>query len=184
MLFGVWNVNSDGRKGECKARPVNGVQCSLYEGSWRGLTRLNHPAILRLQGVDGKIANVLLIKLGVESATLKGLEGEFVVNTNQLIASWTGKADVLWRSSLDHRFGTILPGETSPVISWVRIQLSVPPGARGVDYFDHELKDKLIEFQRTSDLKQSGTVDDWTMVALENAGDDEGVPRLKALGVQ
>ena len=77
----------------------------------------------------------------------------------------------------------IYPGQSSPNVEWLRQQLAAVDGVsqetKQPQFFDADLKTRVINFQQAHHLTPDGKVGAQTIFYLDNATGAKGSPHLK-----
>jgi general secretion pathway protein A len=92
---------------------------------------------------------------------------------------WFGSFTLLWKPPPGYR-GVLLPGRRSPVVGWIRRQLtaSTTSASGGEEnFYDGALVEDVRAFQRSRALEPDGIVGPLTLIHLNTAA-GEAVPLL------
>ena len=179
QLFTLWS-DRPGPEGPCRGRSENGLRCQNYRGSWERLIRLNVPSMLEFPDKDGSSRFLVLEKLNDNVATVRTQEGPQNVSLESIKALWSGRAVIAYRLDLMDR-KTLRPGGVSPLVPWIRKQLSIEaiPSRLDANRYDEELRTKVRSFQSAMGLRSDGLVGALTLIGLQGNGPDPDIPRLR-----
>ncbi|HEX7012269.1 MAG TPA: AAA family ATPase [Steroidobacteraceae bacterium] len=183
-LFALWGAELDARGGPpCEQALDQGLECFHQRGSWAQLRTLNRPAILTLIGEDGREHQLVVSKLGPETATIRLQDAEHEVSVASISRSWFGDYVVLWRPQAGAP-RTLSAGMQGTGVLWLRQALDAVQGpeqsvAAG-DYFDEELARRVEEFQRRHHLHVDGIAGRQTQIVLDMLTNAAGAPLLVA----
>jgi murein L,D-transpeptidase YcbB/YkuD len=72
----------------------------------------------------------------------------------------------------------VKPGETAPIVSWVRRQLGATAAPGPDNVYDDALKPRVVEFQKSRGLRADGLLGMQTLLNLQTARQDPAVPLL------
>jgi len=146
------------------------------------LEALNHPALLRVAGSDGRPRSVLLRHLDGETATLLGVGDATVarVPAAQLEALWAGEAWVVWRDFVSLP-AVIREGHGGASVYWLQSTLAELGfyGASPTGRYDPPTRRAVRAFQSSRGLASDGRVGPRTKMALYDALGDFAIPRLR-----
>ena len=98
---------------------------------------------------------------------------------------WDGPFILLWKAPALNSV-PIRPGTRGKDVEWVREQFAVldgvPGGGRDRQFFDKDLRARVIAFQRSRSLMADGIIGKETLTYLSAAQRDPKVPRLLQAG--
>jgi general secretion pathway protein A len=161
----------------CTVAASHGLRCQQVQGSWLQFINLNLPAMLEFVLPGGERRYAAATRAGHGEIELANLGEAAHFKISDILPSWSGAAVLLWKpSGGDPQI--LMPGAVSPAISWVRKQLgeTVPAGEGGL--YDNALKTRIMDFQRSRGLKPDGIIGTLTLLSLQTAGQEAGIPRL------
>jgi general secretion pathway protein A len=164
-LAAAWGLTAPAADEPCRAARTLGLACHEGRLDLALLRRLDRPLLLALDGGGW----LLLLALGVDSATVQGAGGEQRVSLALLQGRWDGTATTWWRP----------PAGDTP--AWVLAQLLAlqgpdSPAARVSP--DETLRRRVFAFQVGQGLPLDGLAGPLTLMQLNRAsGVDE--PRLR-----
>ena len=179
LLFAIWS-DHPGPEGPCRGVGERGLKCQNYRGSWDRLVRLNVPSVLEVSD-ETKSARFLVIeKLNGSQATIRTPEGPREVSVDSIREVWSGRAVIAYRLDLMDR-KTLRPGGVSPLVPWIRKQLSLEavPFRSDANRYDEDLRARVRMFQSAMGLRSDGLVGALTLIGLQGNGPDPEVPRLR-----
>jgi general secretion pathway protein A len=165
---------------DCNAVAKAGLNCLMDRTRWQELVALNRPAILEFSVAGGGKRYVLL-------TGIKGGQPEFALEQNQtfpladVLSLWEGYYLLVWRPP-NAGMKTILPGQSSNYVLWLRQQLanidSTHQDGNWSLYYDNALKKRVIAFQQSHHLIADGKVNAQTIIHLDNLNGAPGAPQL------
>lgn len=184
-LLNLWGAQFDRTAGPaCEQARVQGLSCSYQRGTWTTLKQLDRPVMMTLTGTDGENHIAALIGLDEESARLSMNAGPVTIPIEDLSDFWFGQFILVWRpaNGSDQPIG---PGMQHPNVRWLRESLAAlnegyQPADIDSEYFDDELKEQLIAFQRRHRLEADGVAGQKTQVIINSLMALDGTPRLSA----
>jgi general secretion pathway protein A len=179
-LWGAEFVPTGGNA--CDQVQVQGLSCYYQKGTWPTLKQLDRPVIMTLTGTDGENHLVALTGLNDEVASLS-FRGETIdVPVATLSDYWFGQFIMIWRpaTGIDQ---SVVPGMRHDNVRWLRQSLAaLNEDYQPVDidsvFFDEELKEQVIEFQRQHRLEADGLAGQKTQVIINSLLAADGTPRL------
>jgi general secretion pathway protein A len=145
------------------------------------LRQLDLPALLVLEGRDGKPRLALLRRLGRDHLDLEGVvQGQSVrIADEDLTRHWSGEALVPWRdyAGLPAKLG---PGDAGPPVAWVQDALARLAYYSGPadGHFDARTREAVSAFQRGAGVEADGRVGALTKLALYRSLPDYALPQL------
>lgn len=185
-LFRCWNEAYGARGGmdACERASARGLRCMKGEGSWMMIKRFNRPAVLELIDELGDRRYVTVTGMGKGNITLDSADGEYTLPRTEIDRYWFGNFVFLWRPpGLTRRL--LKKGNSGSDVNWLRKQLARvqgPPTGGGPEssgaVFDEALKKQVMDFQRAHGLKADGMVGERTLIQLNAALREPGVPLL------
>lgn len=182
-LLGRWQLAYEPDAGPaCEQAAMRGLLCLLQRGTWGELAALNRPAILVLTDRNGRDHQVVLDRLRNDSAELLAGETRLAVPLGELLTLWYGEYLLLWRPEAGN--GRVLSrNATGSDVLWLRRTLGewrgTPILPADSSTYDAGLEAAVREFQRSSRLAVDGIAGAMTMIALNNALELPGRPRLR-----
>jgi len=190
-LFRLWGRESNPLSGLnlCADAAAQGLRCYRTQGPWTKLVSLNHPALISLGRTDGLKKYAVVTALDGPTATLEANGRRIVADAQAVQDLWSGDFLVLWRSSLRR---DLRPGMSGRDVAWLRARLGEilkTPAAKGGGpgskknekdgFFGHELRKRVIAFQKSRGLKADGIVGIMTRIQLSAAVGSPNAPTLR-----
>jgi general secretion pathway protein A len=186
-LYARWHLEFDGSKHAlgCARGKSEGLECVFRTGSWAKLRRFDLPAILELAVPSGDRRYATVIALDERTATLDFGSRRYTFPLSEVDQYWEGPFIVLWKAPAGSS-AQIVPGSRGKEVAWLRQRLSeidgAPLGGQSSDFFDDELRSRVIAFQRSRSLLADGVVGEETLVQLDPSQRDARAPRLWRAG--
>jgi general secretion pathway protein A len=184
-LFAEWSlvlpasVNPD----FCKFAAQNGLRCMYERGTWDVLRYFDRPAVIRLVLDDGRMVSVALRNLQGDVAEMVLGETVMRLPTAEIDRYWYGDYVLLLKTPPGGATVMKTGGRWSDV-QWLREQLGSIQGASltAADpmYFDQQLHQQTLAFQREQGLVADGIVGKHTIIHLNSRSASPGIPRLLA----
>lgn len=163
--------------GDVRAR---GYACLPEKGTWNKLRRYDLPALLEIAMPDGSKRRVALVRLAGERATLAVGKWEQSFAPSEISRVWDGSFILVWKPPFPLRQLSL--GDSGSSVAWVRRSLDALDGrdapAGEPELFDEDLRERVLEFQRTQSLIRDGLVGSETLVRLTLALQGEKAPSL------
>ena len=159
---------------------------AVRDATLESLRGLNHPALLRLRGMDESESRlVALLRLDGELASIHGVigAGPLWIPIDELAQQWDGDAWIAWND-----FESIRPvlsfGEQGHSVTWLQSALGELGYFEGEPsgLFDNATRDGLREFQRERQLLPDGAAGPRTRMMLYDLLERYDVPRLVDAG--
>jgi general secretion pathway protein A len=184
-LFAEWslvlpaNVNPD----FCNFATQNGLRCMYERGTWDVLRYFDRPAVIRLALDDGSMVSVALRNLQGDVAELVLGDTVMRLPTAEIDRYWYGDYVLLLKAP--PAGATVMKtGGRWADVQWLRERLGLIQGASltAADpmYFDQQLHERTLAFQREQGLVADGVVGKHTIIHLNSRSDSPGIPRLLA----
>ncbi len=165
----------------CEWAQLQGLRCLVGHGDWSDLRRLNRPAIISLLSSRGEAVPAVVTAMSEDSVTL-GLRGKSIrFPLKESSQTWRGEYLLLWRPPLP-RAGLVSTGSSGALVLWLReaqrrIDGSHVPATNGMA-FDGALEQRIKAFQRSRNILVDGVVGQETLIHLNTALGDPGIPLL------
>jgi general secretion pathway protein A len=179
-----WGLEGDAtdRQSLCASALNYALQCDRHRGGWATLKALDLPAVLELSlPPDGESVDLLLIGLEGDRIGIATDDGPMELSLGDLSSVWHGDFVVLWHPH-DMITETIWPGADGPEVAWLRaalVQLDLMPSdAAGAPYYDLDLQESVLRFQRSVGLRADGIAGTETLIALTTRLDGGSRPSL------
>lgn len=183
QLLRMWGVFGDQVGSSCAALHIGDLRCLSGQADLDMLARFNRPALLVLIR-DGRSQQVLLSKLSDEQAVLAGAEGARRMDRKQLADLWTGRFEMVWRSTTGRAL--IRRGMRGDAVAWLQKKLALTADAKAAEdqsgsasaLFGTGLEARVRHFQLMHGLEPDGLVGPRTQIMLNGLTPDAGVPTL------
>jgi general secretion pathway protein A len=182
-LFGLWGIPYEPATGNaCDQAEAHGMSCYYNRGTWSGLRQLNRPVVLTLTDSAGETHQLSLVALHDDTAEVVIGDREVAYPLEEISELWFGQYLLLWPPP-NGRDDAMRPGVRDENVRWLRQSLAtVDPELRpdnlDSDYFDEELRDQVMEFQRRQRLPVDGLAGSQTLIVLNSLVGPDGAPRL------
>jgi general secretion pathway protein A len=182
-LYAAWQVEPPGGGGplDCRQARGAGLGCLVRTGTWTRLRRFDLPAVLELVAPDGDRHYAALTALDGRHATLDIGGRPVTLPLAEVDPFWHGAFTLLWRPPALSG-SLIAPGTRSRDVEWLRRRLAAvddgPADGPRRDFYDDELKARVVTFQRSRSLWPDGVVGEETLTHLTTAVPGPGIPRL------
>jgi general secretion pathway protein A len=164
----------------CKVGGEQGFDCLFLSGNWSKLRRFDIPAILEMALPNGQRKRVALVGLGASAAKLMIGEREYTFPLTEIESFWSGAFILVWKPPFPFRELSL--GARGKEVAWVRQALDTIEGkAAGdaeADLYDTELRQRVVNFQKSHSLIQDGSVGAETLVHLTLALHGPTAPSL------
>ena len=184
-LLGLWGIEYDPGAGTaCEQAVTNGLSCYYQRGSWAGVRQLNRPVVLTLTGSSGTTHQVTLVELNADSAEVSFGGTQMTFSIDAISEFWFGQFMLIWRPP-NGSAEAISPGMQNENVRWLRqsmaeINTNYRPQTSAPDYFDTELEQQLIAFQRQNRLDADGLAGQKTQIIINSLLASDGTPKLSA----
>jgi general secretion pathway protein A len=167
----------------CNYARDNGLRCMYERGTWDVLRYFDRPVVMRLALERGRTVSVALRSLQGDFAELVLGDTVARVSTADIDRYWYGDYVLLLKAPPAGATFMKTGGRWTDV-QWLREQLGRIQGARLVSadplYFDQQLHEQTLAFQREQGLVADGVVGKRTIIHLNSRADSPGIPRLLA----
>jgi len=177
-LLSLWGIEPPNETTDlCRFAEQKGLHCLSTSGNWFQLRNLDHPAALEFTTPDGAKRYATLIGIRDDKIELRFGEQSHTFYLADILPFWRGGAVLLWKPPS----GDVIPiteGNRSETVKWLRQILRVPAPDGTDDYFDANLKARVIAFQVEHGLTPDGVAGPYTLIYLAKRDHDPGVPRL------
>ncbi len=184
-LFALWNTPFDAQGARpCEQATAQGLECVADRGTYAQLQRLNRPAILSLALPDGSEHQVVVSSLSDTRARLAIGTDTFDADLLELQRYWFGEYLVLWRPPFPTT-RQLKPDARGPEVRWLRGGLAAALGVKPLgtsSLYDHDLAQRVKEFQRTHHLTVDGIAGEDTLMVLDALVGAPDTPTLRPRG--
>ena len=183
-LFALWDRKPKtlGGLNPCADAEKVGLKCYHRRGKWRGLERINLPALIGLVSSEGARRYGVVSALTGNKATLD-IDGRKIdADIEDLKPLWSGTFLVLWEPLPNLRLN-LRAGMSGKDVVWLRDRLErilgVPSDRKDQDFFDATLKKNIIAFQQSHRIKGDGIVGMMTQIRISAALNKTPLPFLR-----
>jgi len=164
----------------CQKIESTGLKCLFDESDWDNLVSLNRPVMMEFTATDSEKFYAVLTGLRQGRAVFyEAPKLSFPIV--QLLAYWEGYYLTLWQPPVA-TISSVYPGRDSEAVPWVREQFSFNENENdslsNPDYFDDNLKARVIAFQQQHFLTTDGIVGPRTFIHLNNNDLQNASPKL------
>ena len=182
-LLSLWGIDYDAVAGRpCAQAEAQGFVCDFQRGSWNGIRQLDRPVVLTLTDSQGKIHQPVLVGLDGDVAELSFGGKRLKFPVDEVVDLWFGQFLLIWRPPS----GTpvvISPGMQNEEVRWLRQSLAAldsgyQPQAADSDYFDDDLQQQLLAFQRGHRLAADGLAGQMTQIIINSLLAPDDTPTL------
>lgn len=187
QLLQLWNLDTpEGSSTSCDRIKTLGLRCLPSSGTWYDIVNFNRPVILEIPRRGGSNGYVALSGLPERQAEFR-IEGEqFTFDLGEVLSQWQGFYLLVWKPPQPNLI-YLRPGQNSRPILWLRETLDRFDNQQTVtdqpQFFDNELKGRVIAFQKSRHLVQDGVVGPKTLVHLKNTLTEFDFPQLNTIDV-
>lgn len=184
-LFELWGLEYESTAGTaCEQAEAQGMSCYFNRGTWSGLRQLNRPVVLTLTDSAGETHELALVALHDDAADLMIGDHEVAYPLEEISELWFGQYLLLWDPP-NGRDDAMRPGMRDENVRWLRQSLAtvdpdLSPGNLESDYFDEELRELVMDFQRRQRLPVDGLAGSQTLIVLNSLLGPDRAPRLVA----
>lgn len=169
------------QKVDCNTVQKTGLSCLFGRDNWQDMLAFNRPAILEFSLSPG-IKRYALLKAVQEGQPTLHFEQDITFPLADVLSLWDGYYLLLWQPPRPG-MKVISPGQSSDNVEWLRQQLAAVDGVsqetKRPQFFDADLKARVIHFQQARHLTPDGKVGVQTIIQLDNATGAKGTPHLK-----
>ena len=169
------------QQADCNTVQKAGLLCLFNKGNWKDLLAFNRPVVLEFSLSPGLKRYALLTAIQDGHPTLT-FDRSVTFPLADVLGFWDGYYVLLWQPPVP-TMKAIYPGQSSDNVEWLRQQLTTVDGvSQAVKYpqfFDADLKARVINFQQAHHLTPDGKVGTQTIFHLDNATGAKGSPHLK-----
>lgn len=182
-LLQIWGITYDPAAGSaCAQAESHGLSCYYQRGSWNGIRQLDRPAVLTLTDGNGTTHQTALVGLRQDEAELQVGEERQWFPIDEVAKAWFGQFMLIWRPP-NGVAEAIMPGSRNENVRWLRESLaeldtSYKPAATEADFFDADLEQQLVAFQRLHRLEADGLAGQKTQIIINSLLARDGTPRL------
>jgi general secretion pathway protein A len=184
-LLALWGIEFERAAGPaCAQVAAQGFNCYVQRGSWNGIRQLDRPVVLTLTDSQGNTHRPALVGLDDELAELSIGGKRMTFPVDEVSDLWFGQFLLIWRPPGGTAMA-ISPGMRNENVRWLRRSLAAldsnyQPQPANSDFFDEELQQQLMAFQRQHRLDADGLAGQKTQIIINSLLSAEGRPRLSA----
>lgn len=182
-LFEIWSIDPGASNlPACDYAETLGYSCLSDRSSWRGLKRLNKPAVLELVDQEGAAHFVVLRAINGDMADLS-IGGVAVSHPASSVADmWFGDYQILWQPP-NGTAVLLRPGTQNRNVTWLRESLAAIDSRYRAepmdsDIYDQQLADQVRAFQRDQRLDVDGVAGQQTQIIINSLIGSDSTPRL------
>jgi general secretion pathway protein A len=182
-LLSLWGIDYEPAAGPaCGQAEAQGFSCYFQRGSWNGIRQLDRPVVLTLTDSQGKNHQPVLVGLDGDIAELI-IAGERMAFPIDAVSDlWFGQFMLVWRPP-GGKPVAISPGMQNDNVRWLRQSLAAldsdyQPQDAESNYFDEDLQQQLMAFQRQHRLEADGLAGQKTQIIINSLLVLDGTPRL------
>ncbi|HYE36942.1 AAA family ATPase [Methylocaldum sp.] len=177
-LLSLWRIEPpDETTKICQFAERKGLRCLSTTGNWFQLRTLDHPAVLEFTAPDGGKRYATLVGIRDDKIELSFGEQNHAFYLADILPFWGGGSTLLWKPP-NGDAAPLNAGNKSDTVKWLRQMLRASAQDGADDYFDANLKARVIAFQVEHGLAPDGVAGPYTMIYLAKRAGDPGVPRL------
>ena len=166
---------------DCNYAQKIGLLCLFDQGNWKDLLASNRPVVLEFS-LSPEIKRYALLTTVTDGQPTLTFDQNVTFPLADVLSFWDGYYVLLWQSPVP-KVKAIFPGQSSTNVAWLRQQLTAIDGitqeAQYPEFFDADLKARVINFQKMHHLKPDGKVGTQTIFHLDTATGAKGSPHLK-----
>ena len=159
---------ADNHPADCHYLENTGLHCVFGSASWKDILDLNRPAILEFTLGDKQKHHAWFTGLGQDKSVIY-FSGQQAFPVAEVLKYWNGYYLIL--EPLPVPEGTLIPGETSDTIPWLRHMMenvdAVTISVEKPRFYDDDLAARVIHFQKRHRLPADGIAGKKTIDALK-----------------
>jgi general secretion pathway protein A len=184
-LFAEWELVLPDNAGPdfCQFARQNGLRCMYERGTWDVLRYFDRPVVMKLSLDSGRKVSAMLRDLQGDVAELVLGDTVMRLTTAEVNRYWYGEYVLLLKAPPAGSMYMKAGGRWADV-QWLRERLGLINGtgtaAADPMYFDQQLHEQTLAFQRSRGLVADGIVGKHTIIHLNSSSDRPGIPRLMA----
>jgi len=182
-LLALWGINYDPAVGPaCAQAGAQGFSCYFQRGSWNGIRQLDRPVVLTLTDSQGQTHQPVLVGLDDDVAELSLGGNRKTFPVDEVADLWFGQFLLIWRPPSGTPVA-ISPGMQNENVRWLRQSLATldsnyQPQPADSDFFDDDLQQQVMTFQRQHRLEADGLAGQKTQIIINSLLAVDGTPRL------
>ena len=169
-LYRQWGYRADEQAVSCQTEVRAELSC--YRGilQFNQLVNINRPAVLIMNGVDGRRWYALFYAVGDDQIELIAgrHKQRFLVNEEFIQQYWSGEAITLWRPPFGNS-NVLAKGQRNTRVRWLDERLNMALGEFDdpQNHFDQYVKNKVITFQIQQNIDADGIAGPLTIMMLD-----------------
>jgi general secretion pathway protein A len=161
------------------------LEITPFTGDLDTLLRLDAPALLVLSPRETKGTFIVALS-GIRDGELlvqPPLLGRSAFSRAEIASLWSGRAHIVWQNRKNIR-SPLTQGERGPSVKKVQnlLQTAGFSTLKANGIYDEATVKAVKEFQKSRNLKQTGTASPLTLIHLYKAGHDRSIPSLAEKG--
>lgn len=165
---------------DCQFTQKINLYCFYDRGLWKNIIALNRPTVLEFELPENEIRYGLLTGIRQGKAIFH-FDSDINFPLDEVLSHWNGYFLTLWSPPISGML-KILPKQQSENVLWLRQQFEKldkkPRQTKRPKYFDAQLKDRVIAFQKQHWLIEDGIVGPRTLIHLQNSSGEINFPTL------
>ncbi|PKF49385.1 AAA family ATPase [Enterovibrio nigricans] len=179
-LYKLWGFDADVLAASCSTEVRGDLACYKSKLPYDQLVTINRPAVLAMNGPEGKNWFTLMTGKGNGQVELLSGDQRVLVSDAFLKQHWSGEALILWRPPLGNS-GAIKSGQRGERVRWLDQRLNLVLGSTDPvsNRFGSSQRSKVREFQRANGLDADGIPGPLTFMVLDTVLEMPG-PSLSA----
>ena len=182
-LFDLWGLTFAAGAGTgCAQAEAQGLSCLFQRGSWTVIQQLDRPAMLTLTDTSGLTHQPVLTAIDGDIAEVVLGQERVRVPVDELNSLWFGEFMLLWRPP-NGDTSALRPGSNGENVRWLReslaaLDVGLASSGSPAEFFDADLEQALMEFQRRHRLKVDGLAGQQTQILINSLLAGENTPQL------
>jgi len=183
-LFRLWGINAREGENGCAQALAHGLDCVRGEGGLEQLSRMNRPAIVRVDDAQGQPRWLVVERLQGRQVTFSAGGARTVVNVDAQTGQGITQFALLWRPPARTR-GMLAAGDRGSGVAWLAQRLvaaGAMVGAVAADpVYDETITEAVRSFQRSQGMNPDGIAGPETLMLLDGES-APGTPTLAGAG--
>ncbi|WP_407332133.1 AAA family ATPase [Enterovibrio sp. 27052020O] len=167
-LYKLWGFDADVLAASCSKQVRGELACYKSKLPFNQLLTIDRPAVLAMNGPEGRTWFAVLYSKGNEQYELLAGDKRVLVSEAFLKQTWNGEALILWRPPLGNP-SAITSGQRGERVRWLEQRLNLVLGSTDPisNQFGLAQRSKVREFQRSNDLDADGIPGPLTFMVLD-----------------
>ncbi|MDD1781686.1 AAA family ATPase [Enterovibrio sp. ZSDZ35] len=168
-LYKLWGFDADVLAASCSTQVRGDLACYKSKLPYDQLITINRPAVLAMNGPEGKSWFTLMTGKGNGQVELLSGDQRVLVSDTFLKQHWSGEALILWRPPLGNS-AAIKSGQRGERVRWLDQRLNLVLGSTDPvsNRFGASQRSKVREFQRANGLDADGIPGPITFMVLDS----------------